>query len=96
MEMKCCTGKQFIEFCAILNFNLLNFEDLTLDALKNIKDDNVNVHHEINLSTVAENMSQNITKALINNNNVCTSLSKMAIMRKKSIFSWRIFSQIHV
>ncbi len=82
MEMKCCTEKQIIELCADLKFNLLNSEDLTLSALKRIKDKNVNIHHKINLSKAAENMNKNISKLSNKNDNVHMSSIIMAIMRK--------------
>ena len=82
LEMDCCTEAQFVTLCADINFGMMRSEDLTLEALQRIRDADVTVHYEANLSESAAIMQEKIAENATSNDNIRMNASEMAVMRK--------------
>ena len=83
LDMECCTEAQFITLCSDMNFGLMRSEDLTLAALQRIRDADVTVHYEANLSKTAASMQAKVAETALSNDNIRMPASEMAEMRRE-------------
>ncbi len=82
MQLDCCTERQFNDFCALLDFELLSSEELTLQTIKQIKEANILVQKECHLTKTAKRMQDRVTESDNTNTMVFMTASEMASVKK--------------